>query len=77
MLVARQGEDSRTHFRTDRFYRVNEVWFFSTREGIEMGPYASRSEAELALSDLTIANNWGEQKDSDAPKAETEQLDKH
>lgn len=65
MLVARQGEETRTHFRTDRFYRVNDVWFFSTREGIEMGPYPSRMEAELALSDLTIANEWGNQ-----PRAE-------
>ena len=60
MQVARCGEKhQQTHFRTDRFYRINEAWYFSTREGIEMGPYTNKTDAELALSDLFNANDWG------------------
>ena len=58
MLAKRTGETPAIRFRTDRFYRINSNWYFSTREGIEMGPYADRFEAEEALSELFSLNEW-------------------
>lgn len=48
----RDGEPSRMWFRTSRFFLVDEAWFFSTREGIDVGPYATREEAERDASRL-------------------------
>ena len=40
--------------RTTRFYRAQGGWFFKTREGISMGPYAEQFDAEVSAS-LLIA----------------------
>ena len=45
----REGEDSGTYFRTERFYSVNGQWFFTTREGHNAGPYDNHEEAEVEL----------------------------
>ncbi len=48
----REGEksgESVTQVRTDRFYCIFDQWFFTSRESLRHGPYASRDEAELAL----------------------------
>lgn len=42
----RAGESRRVWFRTNRVFAVDDVWFFSTRENIDVGPYATRAEAE-------------------------------
>lgn len=36
-------------FRTSRFFCVGNRWYFSTREGFDSGPYASRERAEAGL----------------------------
>lgn len=46
----RFGEPSKTWFRSNRFYRVNQGWYFSTREGENQGPYRSVEEAQTELS---------------------------
>lgn len=46
----RCGEERKTHFRTDRFYRADSEWYFSTREQVEMGPYKTYQEAQLELT---------------------------
>ena len=44
----RKDEDVRTWFRSDRvFLQERGSWFFRTREGIEIGPYETRFEAEI------------------------------
>ncbi len=43
----RHHESPRTWFRCERFFRSNEQWYFHTREGIAVGPYRSRFEAEV------------------------------
>ncbi|MFU8813912.1 MAG: DUF6316 family protein [Pseudomonadales bacterium] len=43
----RSSEEPRTWFRCERFYRANEHWYFHTREGISVGPYRARFEAEV------------------------------
>ena len=34
-------------FRTGRVYSVDGAWFFTTREGIDVGPYATELEAGI------------------------------
>jgi len=48
--ICRFGEQSRTWFRSDRYYRINQKWYFSTREGVNKGPFETISEAEADLS---------------------------
>ncbi|MEE8056808.1 MAG: DUF6316 family protein [Pseudomonadales bacterium] len=45
----RDGENEGTFFRTDRFYCINCQWFFTTREGEELGPFETHEEAEVEL----------------------------
>ena len=45
----RSGEAGSIPFRTGRFFNVGGHWYFSTREAVDQGPYASRQEAENAL----------------------------
>lgn len=45
---ARKGEEGRIWFRSDRVFLLQpDSWFFRTREGIEIGPYETRFEAEI------------------------------
>jgi len=36
-------------FRSSRFFCVGNRWYFTTREGFDSGPYASRERAEIGL----------------------------
>jgi hypothetical protein len=60
----RQGEDHRKWYRSDRFFQVDGVWFFSTREGIDVGPYDFEEEAkrhERALVRLLLRSKSPEE----------------
>ena len=48
----RRGESTKLWFRSERFFKVGGVWFFTTREGINIGPYASELEARKQLQQL-------------------------
>ena len=43
---SRSGESARMWFRSDRCFAVGDQWYFLTREGIDVGPYDSKLEAE-------------------------------
>ena len=45
----RQGEQGGTYFRTERIFRIDNVWYFSTREGCNIGPYNTRDATEKGL----------------------------
>ncbi|WP_252738013.1 DUF6316 family protein [Marinobacter salexigens] len=45
----RLGEDRRIPFRSSRFFCVGNKWYFTTREGFDSGPFASRERAEIGL----------------------------
>ena len=45
----RKGESGSIPFRSGRFFTVSSKWYFSTREGIDHGPFVSRDEADHAL----------------------------
>jgi len=46
---ARSGENAPVPFRSSRFFCVGNRWYFTTREGFDSGPYASRDRAEIGL----------------------------
>ena len=41
----RQGESAKHWSRSSRYFSVGGVWFFTTREGIDVGPFESKKEA--------------------------------
>ncbi|MBX3707665.1 MAG: hypothetical protein KF911_13630 [Pseudomonadales bacterium] len=45
-MERRRGEAARLWFRSERFFRSNDSWYFHTREGFEVGPYRQREAAE-------------------------------
>lgn len=45
----RKGEESKTFFRSERFYKIDGRYYFSTREGVEVGPYETKVDAEAGL----------------------------
>lgn len=46
----RSGEDrTPIPFRSSRFFCVGNRWYFTTREGFDSGPYATRERAEVGL----------------------------
>ena len=49
MEILRKGESGVIPFRTGRYFTVDSKWFFSTREGIDHGPYNTKYDAEINL----------------------------
>ena len=50
MTLKRKGEDGHPPFRSERIFSVGNEWFFSTREGEDVGPFESKEEASAALT---------------------------
>jgi len=50
----RLGELARRWFRNERVFEHGCNWYFRTREGIDVGPYPTRFEAEIE-ADILIA----------------------
>ena len=48
-MQKREGENFQAWLRSSRFYSLKNNWYFSTREGIEHGPFKSRAEATEEL----------------------------
>ena len=42
----RKGETGPIPYRTGRFFCGDSAWFFSTREGLEHGPFPTKEKAE-------------------------------
>lgn len=49
-MQVRSGEQDKTWFRTDRFLRAENGWYFLTREQTQEGPFDTRREAEAELN---------------------------
>lgn len=49
--INRIGEDGPVPGRAERFFQLNNNWFFATREGSMVGPYSTRDSAGLGLGD--------------------------
>ncbi len=37
--------------RCDRYFKLSNYWYFTTREGATLGPYDSKEQAQLAVAD--------------------------
>jgi len=48
-LEVRGEEQDKFWFRSDRFFTADKQWYFTTRENRDVGPYASREDAEHGL----------------------------
>lgn len=49
----RTGEAVSDEFdRSGRFFRLKGQWFFKTREGLDYGPYLSRTECKYAYDEF-------------------------
>lgn len=49
MSQYRKGEEEKTRFRADRIFTVDEGFYFSTREGKDVGPYIRREDTEEGI----------------------------
>lgn len=42
--------DAKNYFKTDRTFQINGKWYFSTREGLDQGPFESKKDAENEIA---------------------------
>jgi len=48
----REGEQGSVPERSGRFLKKHGYWYYSTREGVDIGPFDSRSEAEVGVGEF-------------------------
>ncbi len=49
--VHRDGENGDIPSRCERYFSMENEWFFSTREGSSVGPFTSLESANIGLND--------------------------
>lgn len=49
-MLNRGSEPERGYFRCDRYFTVGHEWYATTREGQDIGPFATRNQAKMALA---------------------------
>jgi len=52
MKSNRKGEIGNLPPRSSRVFHMNNLWYFNTREGVDIGPFYSRNEALTSLQDF-------------------------
>lgn len=52
MRYNRSGENGMTPSRHDRFFQVQDYWYYSTREGVDIGPFDNVEEASVGASEF-------------------------
>ena len=57
--VRRSDNKSRAWFRSSRFFKQEEKWFFYTREGTMEGPFSELQDAEQRLREYIKIMNSG------------------
>lgn len=63
-MSVRQGEDDKTWFRSKRVFKVQDKYYFSTREGEDVGPFVSFEKAEEGLQSFITAIKAGQSIDA-------------
>ncbi len=48
-MNTRVGESRPAPFRSSRYFSVGGKWYFTTREGFDSGPFATRERAQIGL----------------------------
>ena len=44
--------DPKNTVRSERFFKLADDWYFTTRENVTLGPFESREEAKMAVADF-------------------------
>ncbi len=52
MIDNRTGEEGKVPPRHGRFHQKDGYWYYSTREGVDIGPFDSRADAEDGLGEF-------------------------
>ncbi len=52
MALNRTGEAGNCPDRSQRFFKKADYWYYTTREGVDIGPFDSLHEAETGVSDF-------------------------
>ena len=60
---SRTGETLKKHARSDRFVQRDNRWYFQTREGLSVGPFEKRSDAQYALLYFVERAEWPSEED--------------
>lgn len=48
----RSGEEGSVPTRHGRFQQKGNYWYYSTREGVDIGPFDSRDDAEVGVGEF-------------------------
>ena len=48
-MICRHGESEKHWYRSDRFFKANGAWYFTTRERMDIGPFGSEQSAQNGL----------------------------
>jgi hypothetical protein len=48
-MIRADDPSPKSYFQSDRFFQVNEQWFFYVRETGEQGPFPSKESAQAEL----------------------------
>lgn len=60
MEILRKGETGRSPTRAERFFEKDDYWYYTTREGADIGPFDTLDEAVtgcLAFIDFISAGD--------------------
>jgi hypothetical protein len=51
-IFNRSGEDGAVPNRNGRFLEKNGYWYYTTREGVDIGPFDTREDAEVGVGEF-------------------------
>ena len=51
-IFNRSGEEGSVPNRNGRFLQKDNYWYYSTREGVDIGPFDSRPDAEVGVGEF-------------------------
>lgn len=52
MTLQRLGEQGNVPERQERFFQKDSYWYYTTREGVAIGPFDNLSEARTGATDF-------------------------
>ena len=52
MRLNRTGEHGKVPERNDRFFLRDEYWYYTTREGVDIGPFDTLEDASTGASEF-------------------------
>ena len=51
-LSSRSGENESHPIRNERFFQMEHHWYYTTREGVNVGPFDSYHEADQGVAEF-------------------------